>query len=82
MPKWCKRLAACGNLRVLDFGKAASPGKRRVSCIAPAEDNALVTLIPLGALILSPFIVVALLGTLSTLLATYGAGTFLSTALA
>lgn len=49
---------------------------------APAEDNALVTLVQLGAVILSPFIVVALLGTLSTLLATYWAVTFLSTALA
>lgn len=48
---------------------------------APAEDNGLVTLVQLGALVLSPFIVVALLGTLSTLLATYWAVQFLGTAL-
>ncbi|MCV6966855.1 PE family protein [Mycobacterium intermedium] len=48
---------------------------------APAEDNGWVTLIQLGALALSPFIVVALLGTLSTLLATYWAVQFLGTVL-
>ncbi|BDB41131.1 MULTISPECIES: PE family protein [Mycobacterium] len=46
----------------------------------PAEDNGWVTLVQLGALVLSPFIVIALLGTLSTALATYWAVQFLSAA--
>lgn len=49
---------------------------------APAEDNGWVTLVQLGALVLSPFIVVALLGTMSTLLATYWAVTFLGSVFA
>lgn len=68
--------AEAANASVLSGAAAALP-----AAAAPAEDNGWVTLIQLGALVLSPFIVVALLGTLSTMLATYWAVQFLGAAL-